>query len=245
MKLRDKPVRLTRLVTCQAGIATFGLLFGLFPSLTMAQEDTVTIRISVVDADFGNPVLSKIVTFPPEDGYERGGTDDEGQYPLRVVCTDGMKIQAQPVYDDHHHSNLVYCEDRTNIDFKVTAIKIASILQRNLDLAEKAHDWGAAALAANELSWINLRSGDGVAGAEAERLAYVYSARALGVAESFVFDPMQDKIVMAPNLHAAVSDFQRVRSIEVNGKLNYTTLYNMSGRTSGALRHYDVSLVER
>ena len=240
MKLSNKPLLLMGLVTCRAGVGALGLFFGLASSLTIAQNATGPITIKVVHAESGRPVNSIIMAFPPDDGSPKGVTDANGEISL-ATCVQGMMIQAWPEEDTYHFSRKVFCQE-SEILLRVTTRRVASILQTNLEKAVVAAEWGAAALAANELSWLNLRDGEGVAGVEAERLAYVYSAQALGVAESFLFDRVQGRNVMAPALKDAISEFQSESGIEVNGKLNNITLYNMSGTTSDALRLYPLNL---
>ena len=234
MKLSKNPLRLIGLVTYRAGVGALGLLFGLVPSLTMAQNATGPITVKVVHAESGKPVHSIIVAFPPDDGSPKGATDSNGEMSL-ATCVQGMMIQAWPEEDTYHYSRKVFCQE-SEILLRVTTRRVASILQTNLEKAVVAAEWGVAALAANELSWLNLRDGEGVAGAEAERLTYVYSAQALGVAESFSFDRVQGWNVMAPALKDAIYEFQSESGIKVNGKLDYITLYNLSGTTSAALR---------
>ena len=229
MKLRDEPIHLTRLVICRAGIGILGLLLGLFPCLTVAQENTLV--ISVVDVDLGGvPVPSIVVKLPPSDGAPQGETDEKGELSLQMACSQGTRIQARPISDAYEYSREVFCKNRSEINFKVTSIRVASKLQANFTASVAAEDFATAAHVANELSWLNLRSGEGVAGTEAERFAYIYAAQTLGAGESFVFDSMQGKDVMAPVLWESVSKFQSTRDTMVTGQLDYRTLPSAVGK---------------
>ena len=240
MQRHDKNIRLTRSVICFAEVAALIVLFGLGPSIAMSQDTTEAFFISVVDADSGDPVPSMIVTFPPDPaGTPQAETDEQGELSMALECSGGMRIQARPGAA-YFPSRKLFCDSSsTHMTFAVTAIRVGAMLRRNLERAVEAEWWGVAAHLANELSWIENGDSQGVAGDEAARLAYEYSARQLEleVDESVVFDTLQGKDVMAPELRSAIVVFQRRLGITENGQLDYLTLYNMSGMASSALRH--------
>ena len=236
MKPDNKSARLTRLIICRAGTTALGLLLGLLPSLTIAQE--TTLLITVHDRDFNQPVPSVIWQITHEGEKALNETDKKGQLKLNMECAQGTTIQAQPVSKAYHFSKAVYCQGKKKIEFSVTSISTAFVLQKNLSEAEAAQDFKTAAHIATELSMVNLRSGEGVAGTTAERLAYEYTAKALDVHEGVVFDKMQGKDVMTQNLKQKISEFQLAHNIRVTGQLDYDTLSALSGKTSGVLRHH-------
>ena len=188
MELRNKRVWLTRLDLRRAGIAAVGLIFGLFPSLITAQESQPTIIVSVVDADSkGTAVPSEIVKLPPADGVPQAETNEKGKTSLTVVCSQDTRIQARPISDAYAFSRKVFCKGKNKIEFKVTSIKVFSRLQKNLKTSLNAKEFGVAAHIANELLWTEPRKDKGVAGTDAERDVYKYSAQKLGAAESSIF----------------------------------------------------------
>ena len=239
--LGESVLRPIGLNICRAGIGALGLLSGLAPSLVMAQDATnsITIRVHHI-LDKKIPIKSVIGFFSPHevDKFVRiGETDENGELEVRQ-CAQGVQIQARPNDDrTYHYSRRVFCNGPI-IKLRIQSATIVSTLQTNYDQAKRAEQWAIAATAANELSWVNLRDGEGVAGPEAERLTYVNAGKALGVVDSVLFDPEQGRNVIAPPLKDAISKFQRERGIPVreHGILDNITLYEMSGTNSDALR---------
>ena len=156
MKPDNKSARLTRLVICRAGTAALGLLLGLLPSLTMAQETTLV--ISVRDHDFNRPVYSEIWQLTHESTAPLNETDEQGQLELTMVCTQGTAVQARPFSDAYRYSQKVYCQGKKKIEFSVTSIPTVLVLQENLSAAAAAGDFKTAAHLATELSWVEPRS---------------------------------------------------------------------------------------
>ena len=235
MRTGSKSPQTTRPVICRMATTAFGLLLGVLPSLTIAQEMTLTITVRHLDS--GQPVPSVIWQITHEGEKALNETDKEGQLKLNMECAQGTTIQAQPVSKAYHFSKAVYCQGKKKIEFSVTSISTAFVLQKNLSEAEAAQDFKTAAHIATELSRVNLRSGEGIAGTKAERLAYEYTAKALSVHEDAAFDRQQDMYVMAQALQENVSNFQRECNIKVTGRLDPDTLRELSGKTGSELRH--------
>ena len=238
MSRYGNPIGVLESIHLGGRVALLILSFGLAGDLTRAQDTKGTMTIEVVDTDSRQPVRSLIATFPPESGQDRGETDSEGRLSVDMDCSRATSVQAQPIGSAYHYSRKVPCTGSPkHMVLHVSAVVVASTLQNNLALAEKAQNWAVAAHIANELSWMGSGAGGRVVGTDAERLALVYARRALGAADDVVFDTSQGKYVMTSGLRAEIESFQRGYGITVSGHLNYATVHYMSGMTSGSLRH--------
>ena len=78
--------------------------------------------------------------------------------------------------------------------------------------------------------------GKGISGVDAEVLAYRFTAQKLGIDQGFAFDSDQGRNVMTEELRNAIRKFQRSRGLHADGILGYSTLQEMSGKSSRSLR---------
>ena len=150
------------------------LAIGLWADPISVLADASNIVIHVVDADKQHiAVPSEIVKHPPESGEKQGRTDKSGKLLLSMSCTAGTRIRAEPISPSYSYSRLEYCKDKAEILLTVTSIAVVSHLVRQLADAVVSKNLGVAAHAANELSWTNLRKGQGIDGLNAGRLGGV------------------------------------------------------------------------
>ena len=133
--------------------------FFVHPALNLVEAQSINLVVSVMNNDQQmSPIMSRVYIFPPSKGREIGTTDAAGTLKVSIRCDKVTKLQARPKSDAYAYSEIIDCHGKKKLLLRVSSIKILANLGANLIMLVKDGNFGAAALAANELRYFHLSS---------------------------------------------------------------------------------------
>ena len=199
--------------------------------LLVAVTSLLPVKITVLDRDSPRPAAGMEVFLERPEGarVRLGATNDQGQLTVELACLQGSRLVAED-------NNLEeYVNERIECPIGATALQIRMRRKgRNQTLllnAEVLYDKGErfkAALAYNELRDV-MAPVDAATAAAYDKKIYESLASELKVARGWKVDPLQEKVVMTPELLAAVKALQKKLGLTPDGKLDYETLSKAAG----------------
>ncbi|MCP3940317.1 MAG: peptidoglycan-binding protein [Desulfobacteraceae bacterium] len=180
----------------------------------------------VMDKDFKNKGIECEIKIKKKNGKLEyvSYTNKDGYTQVEFQCDKLDKVIFIPKSD--------YYSKTFNCPIKKKEIFLSSITyQRNL-IANAEHnfsigDYGSSAFAFSEAA-ARLRKHDKNASMAAAVKAYKATGKVFGVETSVVFDPLQAKQVISPELGKAIKKYQQEIGLEVTGELDFRTLKSVS-----------------
>lgn len=197
------------------------LISTLFVTTSFADQS-----IRVMDKDVKNKGIECEIKIKKKNGKLEyvSYTNKDGYTQVEFQCEKLDKVIFIPKSD--------YYSKTFNCPIKKKEIFLSSMTyQRNL-IANAEHnfsmgDYGSSAFAFSEAA-ARLRKYDKNASVAAAVKAYKATGKVLGVEKSVVFDPLQAKKVISPELGKAIKEYQQEKGLEVTGELNFSTLRSAS-----------------
>lgn len=194
-----------------------------------AQGPQTTIVFKVID-DENHGVNSEIRMGPPPTGTHFRDTGADGMLQVEHHCKDGEQFFAIPRdMVTYRKSVLVDCSKIVTL--KVTSVAYDATLRRGAQMAVSADDHAKAAMFFNDL-YKRTEVWDQNASEGFRVKALQEAAKSLNVETPTVQDSGRE--VMSPELRESLSEFQQKTGLDVNGKLDYSTLRSLAGTDIGA-----------
>lgn len=151
-------------------------------------------------------------------------TNRNGYIQVNFECSELEELEIRPEGD--YYKKIIDCPLKMT---KISVLRIEYV--KNLLLyAEKKQsvgDYGSAALALNDvvdrIKEYNKTTADSIS-----IEVYKATGKALNVANPTVFDPIQARTVISPELGRKIRNYQKDNSLSVTGKLDFYTLSSIS-----------------
>lgn len=189
-------------------------------------------KIQVVDADTNKGIRAYIDKVNIAQKKERVSITGEDGYILKdFTCELLEQLIVMPV----NHRSYYYDTFNCPISKKIIALKSTkrqAVLVKNAEWNIQKGDYGTAALAYTEaayrLSSLNQKRQESI---ELEVKAYNAAGNYFSIVDSTVFDKVQNKSVMSPQLKEAILNLQDKEGLKATGALDFKTLSTISIKT--------------
>jgi len=183
-------------------------------------------NLRVMDKDVKNKGIECEIKIKRKNGKVEyvSYTNKDGYTQVKFQCDKLDKVIFIPKSD--------YYSKTFNCPIMKKEIFLSSMTyQRNLishaELNFSKGDYGSSALAFSDAA-ARLKEYDKNASITAGVKAYKAIGEVLGVKESVVYDPLQNRQVLSPELGKAIKKFQQKKGLEVTGNLDFGTLRSVS-----------------
>jgi hypothetical protein len=189
-------------------------------------------KIQVVDADTKKGIRVYIDKVNSEQKKERVSITGKDGYILKgFTCELLEQLIVIPVNHRAHYYDTFDCPISKKI-ITLKSNKRQALLVRNAEWSIEKGDYGTAALAYTEaafrLSSLNQNRQESI---ELEIKAYNAAGKYFSISDSTVFDKVQNKSVMSPQLKEAIIKLQDNEGLKATGALDFKTLSTISIKT--------------
>jgi hypothetical protein len=206
--------------------------------LTLSPLRVHSEQIFEVKDDLDNGVSSRI--YFENVSNHIGDTDQTGTFVYEENCKANVMVIAKPK-SPLYESGKRLCSSASNkLLVKVTWKPVYTNLSKNRELFIERGEFGAAALASNEIA---ARSIDITSANDEGILTIELFAKHLKLPETAMavsYDPLQNKKVATPEMVEAIKTFQTNHGLPASGLIDYKTLSTAADREVGTIMFQQV-----
>ena len=180
-------------------------------------------KMRVVDSDAPHTgVQSEIFLIDGKDASTRiAATDAAGYFSVNAKCEPGFQIRALP-NSKAYYANKIECVAQTS-QLPLQRRVFIDNLKANAKVLEGTNQTWEAALIYNELA-ARLATMDAAEAQRAKQRTLELVGSTVGVEHATKYDPQQEKVVMTPELKAALEAYQKSVGVAATGVVDYRTL---------------------
>lgn len=198
------------------------LIYCLFWSTVYAEQ----YKLRVVDKDKLHRGLECDIKMIKADGsiVLVSRTNKDGWTEIDFSCESLSKIVFVPKGDYYNKEITCPVEEK---EIRLASIYYGRTLVKNAHIQFAKGNYGASALAFNE-AHARISKHDKDASVKLEKELYISVGKVLEIETPIVYDHVQQKYVMTPELKSAVEYFQQNNNLNTTGSLDFKTLRTMS-----------------
>ena len=164
-------------------------------------------------------------------------TDENGRFEGDIICKSGEKVKIDPISSIYYPSYIKCPVKITSTTIRLTKVYRMTNLEANAVFLESAGRYGDAALVFNEICARAIKFDEKKA-TKAATKTFELTGKIFNVEPAIKWDTLQKKEVLTNIFVDAIKDFQRSKTLNDTGKLDYGTLRAVSNSDIGVFIFY-------